>query len=279
MKYCDKCGTSLKDDNSYCTKCGADFNTKESDSLHILDADYSDPVENTIENIEKRVAKYYNDTYLSAGKSGKYFVLHHETTVSGEACNVIVRYQDNKDSDNSSVSISVADVSVNIITGDCTVHSKPPKKTVKRTGSHVFICIIAVLVMLNIVCIPFLCNKYWSIGNKDINQDAQSFSDMIEDLSDGYSSNDDVPIDGLYYFGGLACALFVFISALGKSSGACTFGSLAGIGLLLYLFYQIYLGTTRWYVGLHDAQLTFGYYISCGGFISILIASLYKKQE
>lgn len=141
------------------------------------------------------------------------------------------------------------------------------------------IWIIALLVILNIVFIPFLCNKYWSLGNKDISQDAQSFSDMIEGLSDGYSSNDDVPIDGLYYFGGLACALLIFISALGKSSGACTFGSLVGIGLSLYVFYQIYLGTTRWYVGLHDAHLTFGYYISCVGFIAMFIASLYKKQE
>lgn len=88
-----------------------------------------------------------------------------------------------------------------------------------------------------------------------------------------------VPIDGLYYFGGLACALFIFISALGKSSGACTFGSLVGIGLSLYVFYQIYLGTTRWYVGLHDAQLTFGYYISCIGFFAMFIASLSKEQE
>ena len=238
MKYCDKCGTSLKDDDGYCSECGAAHNTKESDSLHILDPDYSNPAENAVENIEKRVAKYYNDTYWHAGKSGKYVVLHHETTVSGDVCNVIVRYEDNKDSDNSSASTSVADVSVNMITGDCTIHSKPTKKTVKRTRSHVFICIVAVLIMLNIVCIPFLCNKYWSIS-EDIHQYAQSFLDTIEDLSDGYSSNGDVPIDVLYYFGGLICALFIFISALGKSAGACKFGSLAGIGLSLYVFSHI----------------------------------------
>ena len=277
MKYCEKCGTPLKDDDCDCSECDAAHNTKESNSLHILDNDYSDPAENAIENIEKRVAKYYNDTYLSAGKSGKYVVLHHETTVSGDLCNVIVRYQNNKDSDNSSAHTSVADVSVNMITGDCTIHSKPAKKIVKRTGAHMFICIAAIIVMLNIVCIPFLCNKYWSIS-EDIHQYAQSFLDTIEDLSDGYSSNDDVPIDGLYYFGGLACALFILISALGKSSGACKFGSLVGIGLSLYIFYQIYLGTTTWYVGLHDAQLTFGYYISCVGFISMLIASLHREQ-
>lgn len=144
--------------------------------------------------------------------------------------------------------------------------------------SHVFIGIIAVLVIFNIIDIPFICNEYWSIS-EDIDKHAQSFLETIEDLNDGYySSNDDVPIDVLYYFGGLACALFIFICSFGKSSGACTFGSLVGIGLSLYIFYQIYLGT-GWCVGLHDAHLTFGYYITCVGFISILIASLYKEQE
>jgi len=139
------------------------------------------------------------------------------------------------------------------------------------------ICIIAALVIFNIVCIPFVCNKYWSISNEDISQDAQSFSDMIENLREGYSSEVSVPIDGLYYFGGLACALFIFISALRKSSGACILGSTVGIGLCLYIFYQINLGTTRWYVGLHEARLTFGYYISCAGFIFMLITSSNKK--
>jgi len=273
MKYCDKCGTSLKDGDFYCPECGAVHNTKESDSLHILDTDNSDPAENAIENIEKRVAKYYNNTYLSAGKSGKYVVLHHETTVSGDVCNVIVRYQDNKDSDNSSVSISVADVSVNMITGDCTVRSKPMKKTVKRTGAHMFICIIAILVMLNIVCLPFLCNRFWDIRDQHRDRNARSFSDLIEDLGDGYSADVSVPIDVLYYLGGFACALFIFINALRKRTGACTFGSTVGIGLILYLLWQIYSGTTTWYIGFNNAHLTFGFYITCAGFIAVLIAS------
>ncbi len=219
----------------------------------------SDLSKDTIESIEKRIANYYNDNYLGIGKSGKYVVLHHETTVSGDLCNVVVRYSDNEDSN---VYTSVAHVSVNMVTGDCTT-----KKLVKRTGGRVFIRIIAVLLMLNLVGIPFLGNKF----------DVWSSADMIRDLKDG-SSRDDVPIDVLYYLGGLTCALFIFTGASRESTSTCTFGSLAGIGLMLYVFYQINLGTTIWYVGLHEAHLTFGYYISCVGFISILIASLYKKE-
>ncbi len=280
MKYCDKCGTALKDDDCYCSECGAVCSTKENDPLQILDENNSVTRKNTTENIEQRVAKYYNDTYLSAEKTGKYVVLHDETTVSGDVCNVIVRYQTNEDFNNSDTGTHVADVSVNKITGDCTIHSKPIKKTAKRSGAHVFICVIAVIVMLNIVCVPFICNKFWSI--EDINEGAYSFSDMIEEVMDyihyGYSFYLDDEITILYYFGGLVCALFIFFSALGKSSGACAFGSLVGSGLSLYIFYQIYLGTTRYYVSGNNASLTFGYYVSCVGFISMLIASLHKEQ-
>lgn len=274
MKYCDMCGTSLKDDDRFCSDCGTACSTDTSDSF---DNDCSKSGKNIIENIEKRVAKYYNDTYLSAGKSGKYVVLQHETTVSGDMCNVVVRYQDNNDSDNSSAYASVADVSVNVITGECTMHSRPINRISKRTGAHVFICIVAVIIMLNIFCIPFLCNEFWDIGDDHASHNARYFLTMIEDLSDGYSANASVPIDGIYYIGGLISALFIFVSAIGKNSGACVVGSLVGIGLLLYLFYQI--NSTIWYVGGNNAHLTVGFYISCVGFVSLLIASLYKEKR
>lgn len=139
--------------------------------------------------------------------------------------------------------------------------------------------IIALLLILNIIFIPFLCNRFWSLETEHSRSQAVYFSDMIEDLGDGYSADASVPIDFLYYFVGLACTLFVFISALGKSSGACTLGSLVGIGLSLYLFYQIHLSNTIWYVRGNNAHLTFGFYISCFGFISMLIASLVEEKE
>lgn len=140
------------------------------------------------------------------------------------------------------------------------------------------IYIIAVLIMLNIVFVPFICNRFWSLETEHDRRQAIYFSDMIEDLSDSNSSDDDVPIHGVYYLGGLACTLFIFINALRKNSGTCVFGSLLGIGLSLYLFYQVHLGP-GWYVCGNDAQLTFGFYISCVGFISMLIASLVEEKE
>ncbi len=152
-------------------------------------------------------------------------------------------------------------------------------KRKNKIMKYKIIYIVAVLIMLNIVFIPFLCNKFWEIGDKHSDSDARSFSDLIEDLGDGYSADVSVPIDGLNYFGGLTCALFIFISALRKSPKACTYGSIAGIGISLYLFYQIYLSDAIWYVGGNHAHLTFGFYISCAGFIAVLIASLCGKNE
>ncbi len=139
--------------------------------------------------------------------------------------------------------------------------------------------IIVVLAIINIVCVPFLCNRFWSLETENDRRQAIYFLDMLEDLSDGNPSDDDVPIHGLYYLGGLVCTLFIFIGALRKSSGVCTFGSLVGIGLSLYLFYQIHLSNTIWYVRGNNAHLTFGFYISCFGFISMLIASLVEEKE
>ena len=279
MRFCDSCGKELNDNGEYCTGCGAAYSIKGEGSLQVLDEESITSGKNRIENIEKRIADYYNNTY-GGSESGKYVVLHRETTVSEEVCNVIVRYQvDNDGSDDSNNCTPIADVSVNMITGDIKIHSRAAKKKVKRTGAHRFICITAILVMLNIFFIPFLSDKYGLIVDEGERVRAHTFADMIENLGDGHSSDDEMPIDGLYYIGGAICALFIFICALGKNSGACAVGSVGGIILSLYLFYQLYLGTTRWYIGLSDAHLTFGYYISCFGFISMLIASLSKERE
>lgn len=143
------------------------------------------------------------------------------------------------------------------------------------------ILIVALFVMMNIFFVPFISDENGLIVDEDERVHAISFGDMIEDMEDGYYSNDsdEIPLEGKYYFGGLICVSIILISALCKSSGACAAGSVAGIFLSLYIFYQIYLGPTKWYVGLSDAHLTVGYYISCAGFISLLVASIYKKSE
>lgn len=131
------------------------------------------------------------------------------------------------------------------------------------------ICILAVVIILNIVCVPFVCNEYWEIGK---GYNAYSFLDMIENLKDGYY-NDFRMLDLLYYIGGLACSFFLFIDGLLKKSKSCKSGSIIGICLSSFLLYIFHLGPMEWELGWGAAYLSFGFYISFAGFIAILIAS------
>ena len=280
MKQCNRCGKPLKDEAVICPDCGVPCSTKTGNPLHISDVGNCVAGENTVKNIEQQVANYYNNTYLGA-KPGKYVVLHYETSVSGNVCNVVVRYRDGKESDGKVTYTPIADVAVNMLTGDCTIRSKPIKRTVERTAAHRVICVIAVLVLLNIVFIPFLSNEDGLIVDRGNSVSSYSFSDMVEKLEDGKYSNipdDVIPIDFIYYIACPMCVLCAFIGALAKSRSTCIFGSVCGLALSVYLFYQVYLGETRWYIVFEDAHLTFGYYISCEGFIALFIASLCQKQ-
>ena len=140
-----------------------------------------------------------------------------------------------------------------------------------------FIKIVTVLVMINIVFIPFICNRFWEFG-ETYAHNTLSFLHTIRDLSDSFIDYS-VPIHLFYYLGELACAIFILIRALAERPAACICGSLVGIGLSSFILYQVNFSDTIWYVGGNNAQLTFGFYISYAGFISMLIASLVEEKE
>ena len=69
----------------------------------------------TIADIERLVAEYYNGHYTSEENPGKYVVFSGETTVNGDICTVVVRFQ----GDNATMANAlVADVRVNMTTGE-----------------------------------------------------------------------------------------------------------------------------------------------------------------
>lgn len=75
----------------------------------------------TAAEVEKLVAEYYNEYYISEENPGKYVVFSGETTVSGDFCTVVVRFQ----GDNATAANAfVADVSVDMTTGDMYVDGK-----------------------------------------------------------------------------------------------------------------------------------------------------------
>ena len=134
--------------------------------------------------------------------------------------------------------------------------------------------IIAVILILNFLYVPFLCNEYFG---KSEGNNAWYFWDTLEDLDE--RDPDVKMIDIVYYWGGLACASLILISTLLKKEKACAFWSIAGICSSLYVLYHVCSGNTIFYVGLHTAQLAFGFYVSLIGFIATLMLSLHTKQE
>ena len=69
----------------------------------------------TVAEVEKLVADYYNEHYINEENPGKYVVFSGETTVNGDICTVVVRFQ----GDNATMANAlVADVRVNMTTGE-----------------------------------------------------------------------------------------------------------------------------------------------------------------
>jgi hypothetical protein len=73
--------------------------------------------------------------------------------------------------------------------------------------------------------------------------------------------------------------MFIFIRSLEKDAKGCIISSVVGLVILLFIFYQIYLGSRNWYIGLSEAHLTIGFFLSCIGFVSVLVASASKAKE
>lgn len=71
----------------------------------------------TVEEIEQMVADYYNRHYQDEAYPGTYVVFHGETTVSGNTCNMVVRFQSSSSSPTTAANVLVAFVSVDMRTG------------------------------------------------------------------------------------------------------------------------------------------------------------------
>ena len=104
---------------------------------------------------------------------------------------------------------------------------------------------------------------------------AHSFKDMIEQSQSGYYTNNEYRPDVLYYICCLGCALFVLLGALVKISGYCASFSVLGMLILVYLIYEY--ADHGWIIGISKAYFTFGFAITCIGFLAVLIASLWDS--
>lgn len=75
----------------------------------------------SVEEIEQMVANYFNTNYQDASNPGKYVVFHGETSVTGNKCSIVVRFQSSSNSPNTAANVLFAYVSVNMETGVMTI--------------------------------------------------------------------------------------------------------------------------------------------------------------
>ena len=75
----------------------------------------------SVEEIEQMVTDYFNANYQDTNNPGKFVVFHGETSVKGNMCSIVVRFQSSSNSPNTAANVLFAYVSVNIETGIMTI--------------------------------------------------------------------------------------------------------------------------------------------------------------
>ena len=75
----------------------------------------------SVEEIEQMVTDYFNANYQDANNPGKFVVFHGETSVKGNKCSIVVRFQSSSNSPNTTANVLFAYVSVNMETGVMTI--------------------------------------------------------------------------------------------------------------------------------------------------------------
>lgn len=147
MKYCSTCGAELEENGRFCTSCGTECMPKS--ITQNIDCSKPGQIIYTVEEIERNVLNYYIKNYGDPQDSGNYVVLHSETTIKNDICTCVVRYLSTP---NSFTNTYVADVSVNMTTGDVSIESKllQSKNSTRAISlrNTICICLVALAILV-----------------------------------------------------------------------------------------------------------------------------------
>lgn len=161
MRICEKCGATIGDDDRFCVRCGTPVKADAARPVQAATAGSS-----TVQEIGNWVADYYNQTFKTESSNGKYVVLHQETTVSGNICKVIVRYQTGTEANGTFACHRFADVTVNMTTGEMFSQSSTPKP-VKRRGRVNYVSLSLLICCLLAWCVfPFAAINILTLGDQ-----------------------------------------------------------------------------------------------------------------
>lgn len=159
MKYCSHCGAQINATDRFCLNCGTPTETPAPVSTPQVSS-APDPVY----NIENAVAAYYNSTYLSPNQPGKYIVSHCDTTVVGNTCHLLVRYQNHAEC----MPVPVANITADLYTGRWYISKEPTPESQPATKMN--ISIVCLLLLIGCVLIwamaPFVAVNLLTMNNQ-----------------------------------------------------------------------------------------------------------------
>lgn len=174
----------------------------------------------SVEEVEKKIVKYYNDTHLGACSSGQYVVIHDETTVEDTICKVVVRFQQ---ADNQTTPI--ADVSMNLFTGNCTISSRTLKKEKSDapiSGRNITCIYLTIAALLAWLFMPFVAITGYQKGEQP-----SALQTIIGDftfLGEVYETHQFWIAVGLAF-----CMIICLICLVRKAGGAARVSAFLGV--------------------------------------------------
>ncbi|MBQ2857703.1 MAG: hypothetical protein IJE78_11415 [Bacteroidaceae bacterium] len=220
----------------------------------------------SVDEVEKKIAKYYTDTHLGSNETGRYVVLHDETTVDGTICNVVVRYLPNNGS-----SVPVADVSMDMASGDCKINSRSVKKAKSNapiSNRNIISIILVIAAALAWMAAPFIAITGYQKGDQ-----LSALAILIGD----FTMIGEVYETRQFWVAVAAaiCMVVCLICLCKKAGGAARVSALICDGIMSLILVQVYNVSYNFAEGLEDF-IGSGFWII---FVLMLIVAFVSEKQ
>lgn len=220
----------------------------------------------TVEAVEQKIAKYYNDTHLGTNDTGKYVVYHDDTSVDGTMCNVVVRFI----SDNGS-SVPIADVSMDMASGECKINSRTVKKAKSDapiSNRNIISIILVVAAAFAWMAAPFIAITGYQKGEQ-----LSALAILIGDftmIGEVYETR-----QFWVAIAAAICMVICFICLCKKAGGAARVSALICDGIMSLIIVQVYNVSYNFSEGLADF-IGSGFWII---FVLMLIVAFVSEKQ
>lgn len=220
----------------------------------------------SVDEVEQKITKYYNDSHLGSGDDERYVAFHDETTVDGTICNVVVRYLRDDGS-----SFPIADVSMDMSSGECKINSRTVKKAKSNKAistRNILSIILVIAAAFAWVAAPFIAITGYQMGDQ-----LSALAILIGD----FTMIGEVYETRQFWVAVAAaiCMVICFICLCKKAGGAARVSALICDGIMSLILVQVYNVSSNFLEGLADF-IGSGFWII---FILMLIVAFVSEKQ